>query len=128
MMAPSRPSKGTHRLKLVYSGKVKALIDINRIINVALLCSHFFSQPKHRSTQRITAIMQTSSQQRESCALVTLREDERPKRMSSHRASGSERISHWPTEITRWIARWENEGGAVLKENSVERTMLENNT
>jgi hypothetical protein len=47
--------------------------------------------------------------------------------MSSHRASGSERISHWPTEITRAIARWENEGGAVLKENSVQRTMRENN-
>jgi hypothetical protein len=60
--------------------------------------------------------MQTSSQERESCALITLWEDERPKRMSSHRASGSECISHWPTEITRWIARWENEGGAVLKE------------
>jgi len=71
--------------------------------------------------------MQTSSQQGESRALITLREDERPKRMSSHRASGSGRIGHWPTEITRAIARWENEGGALLKENSVQRTMRENN-
>jgi hypothetical protein len=71
--------------------------------------------------------MQTSSQQRELCALLTVRWDERLKRMSSHRASGSERISHWPTEITRAIARWENEGGAVLKENSVQRTMRKNN-
>jgi hypothetical protein len=54
-------------------------------------------------------------------------EDERPKRKSSHRTSGSERASHWPTEIARAIARWENEGGAVLKEDSVQRTMRENN-
>jgi hypothetical protein len=71
--------------------------------------------------------MQTSLQQRESCALLTLREDKWPKRMSSHRASGSGRISRWPTEITRAIARWANEGGAVLRENSVQRTMRENN-
>jgi hypothetical protein len=72
--------------------------------------------------------MQISLQQRQSCALLTLREDGRPERLSFHRASGSVRTSHCPTEITRWIARWENEGGAVLKENRVERTMIENNT
>jgi hypothetical protein len=62
--------------------------------------------------------MQTWLQERQSSTLLTLQEDGRPERMSrmsSHRAGGSERTSHCPTEITRWIARWENEGGAVLK-------------
>jgi hypothetical protein len=71
--------------------------------------------------------MQPSLQQRQSSTLPTLQEDgrsERMSRMSSHRAGGPERTSHCPTEITRW----ENEGGAVLKENRVERTMIENNT
>jgi len=48
----------------------------------------------------------------------------RDSRRPAHCPGNVDRVGHCEKELNRWIGRWENEGGAILRENGGDNTRL----